>query len=1030
MATEIRTGIRLTGDASGMNAAFSSGQKSVKNLNTEVSEASKGAKGLTGDLGALGGGLTKVASAIAGWQMGRVIISTADDMTVLKSRLKLVTDNSTDLAYVQQRLFGIAQQSRVSYSELGATYAQIARAAGDLGVSQERMLGVTQTIGQAMAISGGSAESMKAALVQLSQGLASGTLRGEELNSVMEQTPRLAQAIAQGMGVSLGQLRALGQDGKLTALSVVEALEKAAPALKREFDQVTPTISGSFTTLKNSASLFIAQLDKATDSSGGLSRLLMELSRGADEFTSRLARMGQENDAAAKSFDTVKIAGEGIKTVLETIVVLGANVAYVLKQTGMEVGGLAAQGAAVLRGDLTGAANIRKSMLEDAASARAGIDRFSAGALGKRSVGDGGQSAKEAFRSAERSDLNRTEAAAMFPGAKPLEEVRKYSKLAVDVQREAYDQSVDIAKSYQNRIKLATNDPDRLALTREMNARLIQVDKDAKKELKSIAEQGAAEAKQLAEAQFGLKKADLEKGAALDRADLDQKQRTNEQLYKLGLLDVDEYYQRRADLGLADIAISTRLVEAELAQARALAASSQRAEDKAQAQARVLGLEKELIELGAKRTATAAEPDDQRVQRRKDEQDRIDNEASAARRAANARAYDDAKQLELDIKALRIGFIRDPQLQAKFQLADDLQTRRDRMLDGVTSPDARQLAMDRFNEYAAAKSYELSERMKPGWQRMVESWQDTTMLMRDTFAETMEGMVRNGEDAFIQWAKTGKASAKSLVDVVITEMARMTYRQNIASPLTSLLSTGLSYLFAGVDSSALPTGDFSRMDRLQQRASGGSYGPGLVLRGEAGPELTWENTGGYVFTAEQTRAILMGSKDGRDDELPVETSRRQIADKGKTSMSRSSLGRAVGEFQFDRSMLRQFPPGLDQLQQRASGGTYGPGLVLRGEAGPELSWENTGGYVFNASQTREILAGAGAAGSGAQSVTVNVINQNGSQVDVKQRQTGSGLQIDVLITQLQDAMADNLSVGSGNLARALEGRYGLRTAVA
>lgn len=519
----------------------------------------------------------------------------------------------------------------------------------------------------------------------------------------------------------------------------------------------------------------------------------------------------------------------------------------------------------------------------------------------------------------------------MFPGAKPLEEVRKYSKLAVDVQREAYDQSVDIAKSYQNRIKLATSDADRLALTREMNARLIQVDKDAKKELKSIAEQGAAEAKQLAEAQFGLKKADLEKGAALDRADLEQKQRTNEQLYKLGLLDVDEYYRRRADLGLADIAISTRLVEAELAQARALASSSQRAEDKAQAQARVLGLEKELIELGAKRAATAEEPVNQRTLRLKEEADQLQNEATAARRAANARAYDDAKQLELDIKALRISFIRDPQLQAQFQLADDLQTRRDRMLDGVTSPDARQLAMDRFNEYAAAKSYELSERMKPGWQRMVESWQDTTMLMRDTFADTMEGMVRNGEDAFIQWAKTGKASAKGLVDVVITEMARMTYRQNIASPLTSLLRTGLSYLFSGVDSTALPTGDFSRLDRLQQRASGGSYGPGLVLRGEAGPEL---------------------------------------------------------------------------------------------------SWENTGGYVFNASQTRDILAGAGAAGGGSQAVTVNVINQNGSQVDVQQRQTGSGLQIDVLITQLQDAMADNLSVGSGNLARAMEGRYGLRTAVA
>ncbi len=957
MASQIRTGIRLDGDASGMKAAFVEGEKAIGRLNRAIDQVRFGNKALINDLGEIGGGLTKIASAIAGWQIGRVILSAADDMTVLKSRLKLVTDNSNELAYVQQRLFGIAQQSRVNYAELGATYAQIARAAGDLGVSQERMLGVTQTIGQAMAISGGSAESMKAALVQLSQGLASGTLRGEELNSVMEQTPRLAQAIAQGMGVSIGQLRALGQDGKLTALSVVEALEKAAPALKREFDQVTPTISGSFTTLKNSSALFIEKLDTATGSSkslaSGLTTLAGSITTVADSVTSNQAAWNTLLSivSGAAAVGALALGWGAVASGLGRVAALlaanpglamlmlggGALNAAVTAQSAYNqteagaVGRVSALQARIAQldeqiarggnsGDLARLQANRARVSGQLDSARTRASAFS----------DRSSEARDAFRASERSDMARTEAAAMFPGAKPLEEVRKYSKLAVDVQREAYDQSVDIAKSYQNRIKLATNDPERLALTREMNARLIQVDKDAKKELKSIAEQGAAEAKQLAEAQFGLKKADLEKGAALDRADLEQKQRTNEQLYKLGLLDVDEYYQRRADLGLADIAISTRLVQAELAQARALASSAQRAEDKAQAQARVLGLEKELIELGAKRTATAEEPVNQRAQRLKEEEDRLQNEASAARRAANVRAYDDAKQLELDIKALRISFIRDPQLQARFQLADDLQTRRDKLLDGVTSPDARQQAMDRFNEYAAAKAYELADRMKPGWQRMVESWQDTTMLMRDTYADTMESVLRTGEDTFIQWAKTGKASAKGLVDVVISEMARMSYRQNIAGPLSSALSAGLSYLFGGFDSTALPTGDFSRLDRVQQRASGGSYGQGLVLRGESGPEL---------------------------------------------------------------------------------------------------SWENTGGYVFNASQTRDILAGAGAAGSGSPGVTVNVINQNGSQVDVQQRQTSNGMQIDVLITQLQDAMADNLSVGSGNLARAMEGRYGLRTAV-
>lgn len=960
MATEIRTGIRLTGDASGMNAAFAGGEKSVKSLNREVADASKGAKGLTSDLGTLGGGLTRVASAIASWQLGRVIISTADDMTVLKSRLKLVTDNSNELAYVQQRLFGIAQQSRVNYGELGATYAQIARSAGDLGVSQERLLGVTQTIGQAMAISGGSAESMKAALVQLSQGLASGTLRGEELNSVMEQTPRLAQAIAQGMGVSLGALRAMGQDGKLTAQSVIEALEKAAPALKREFDQVTPTISGSFTTLKNSSALFIEKLDAATGASKNLSSGLTTVAGAikivADSVNSNqqawntlLAIVGGATAVGAMALGWGAVAS-GLGRIA-TLIAANPGLAMLMGVGGALNAAVSAQSAF---NQTEGGAQTRVSALQariarldeqiarggnagDLARLRADRERVG-GRLGAAQSAANGFSDREAaardnFRASERADFARTDAAAMFPGAKPLEEVRKYAKLAVDIQREAYDQSVDIAKSYQNRIKLATSDEDKVKLTGEMNARLIQVDKDAKKELKSIAEQGAAEAKQLAEAQFGLKKADLEKGAALDRIDVEQKQRTNEQLYKLGLLDVDEYYQRRSDLGLQDIAISERLVKAELAQAQAVAASARRAEDKAQAQARVLGLEKELIELAGKRSAAAAEPVDQQTQRRKEEADRLQNEASATRRAANMGAYDEAKRLELEINRLRINAVSNPYQREQFQLNDDLQQRRDRMLDGVTSPDARKQAISRFNEYAILKNEELAEKMKPGWQRMVEGWQDTSLLMRDTFNDTMEGVVRTGEDAFVRFAQTGKASVKGMVDVVIAEIARMTYRQNIAKPLTGLLSTGLSYIFG----------------------SAGSTDP---------------TAGNYTNS-------------------------------------------------FD----------LMNVTKRASGGSYGPGLVLRGEAGPELSWENTGGYVFNASQTRDILAGGGSGGGSRQAVTVNVINQNGSQVDVQQRQTGGGLQIDVLITQLQDAMADNLAVGSGSMARAMEGRYGLRTAV-
>ena len=83
---------------------------------------------------------------------------------------------------------------------------------------------LTETVSKAVAISGASAQAADAALVQFGQALASGTLRGEELNSVMEQTPALAKAIAQGMGITVGQLRSVAAEGKITSQEIVKAL--------------------------------------------------------------------------------------------------------------------------------------------------------------------------------------------------------------------------------------------------------------------------------------------------------------------------------------------------------------------------------------------------------------------------------------------------------------------------------------------------------------------------------------------------------------------------------------------------------------------------------------------------------------------------------------------------------------------------------------------------------------------------------------------------------------------------------------
>ncbi|GAA4419945.1 tape measure protein [Acidovorax lacteus] len=218
----------------------------------------------------LRGAMTGLAGAFAGAVSVREFFAAADSVTRLQNSLQLATGSARAAAQAYNELYNIAQRSRVSFTELGGTFASISSAAASLGVSQQRLLTVTEAIGNAVTISGASAQASQAALVQLSQGLASGTLRGEELNSILEQTPRLAQALADGLGVARGELRKLGEQGAITADQVVRALESQAGVLAGEIKNSTLTVGQAFTQLQNAAVRTVGDFDKATGASAAL----------------------------------------------------------------------------------------------------------------------------------------------------------------------------------------------------------------------------------------------------------------------------------------------------------------------------------------------------------------------------------------------------------------------------------------------------------------------------------------------------------------------------------------------------------------------------------------------------------------------------------------------------------------------------------------------------------------------------------------------------------------------------------------
>lgn len=269
----------------GMDKAERASKKASDNIARSTGGATKSVRSLgdqsqqtAGDISQMGAALTRVAGPIAAFLSVQQIGRASEEWTSINNRLRLVTDTSEEFTQAQENIFQIAQASRAPLSATAELYQRIATNAEELRLSGQGVADIVDTISKTMAISGASTESSRAALVQLGQAFASGVLRGEEFNSVMEQAPALAKAIADGMGVAVGQLRGLAQDGKLTADVVVEALQRQAKAVDEQFGQIAPTISSALQTVENSFTRLVGTLDQSLGASSGIATGILSIS--------------------------------------------------------------------------------------------------------------------------------------------------------------------------------------------------------------------------------------------------------------------------------------------------------------------------------------------------------------------------------------------------------------------------------------------------------------------------------------------------------------------------------------------------------------------------------------------------------------------------------------------------------------------------------------------------------------------------------------------------------------------------------
>lgn len=201
--------------------------------------------------------LTRVASALTAALSVQQVGKYADAWTTLNNKLANSIRTGESLTQVTQRVFDITQSTRSSLDATASLYARLERATREYGTSAENVAKLTTIINQGFVVSGATAQEAENAIIQLSQGLASGALRGEEFNSVNEQGNRLIVALADSMGVSIGQMRAMAAQGKLTTDVVVNGLLGQGDVIGKEFANTTQTIGQAFQIAGNNITQFV-----------------------------------------------------------------------------------------------------------------------------------------------------------------------------------------------------------------------------------------------------------------------------------------------------------------------------------------------------------------------------------------------------------------------------------------------------------------------------------------------------------------------------------------------------------------------------------------------------------------------------------------------------------------------------------------------------------------------------------------------------------------------------------------------------
>ncbi|HDR2607973.1 tape measure protein [Enterobacter hormaechei] len=275
----------IEADVSGLLKAQGKANKSLDSIGNSATNAAKKMDELQTNINRVAGSIA--ASLVVDW--GKAFLVAADNMSQLNARIERLTGSAATASQTMQNLMRISSATGGSLQDTAKLWETLSTALRDTGATNGQVIQLTETLQKIGRIGGSSSEEMANALRQFGQSISSGTVRAEEFNSILEQMPELARQIAAGMGVSIGELRQLMLDGKLTAEDALNAIQKQTGSVNAEFEKLPRTLSQANTALTNSFLSMIDSVNQATGASNGLVAVIDSMTAALDRLVGKAA---------------------------------------------------------------------------------------------------------------------------------------------------------------------------------------------------------------------------------------------------------------------------------------------------------------------------------------------------------------------------------------------------------------------------------------------------------------------------------------------------------------------------------------------------------------------------------------------------------------------------------------------------------------------------------------------------------------------------------------------------------------------